>query len=113
MKNLLIACALIISLSSCGGKLYSYRKTVKVKSTEASNKKYSGATRAYFTIVSAPAAVSTSTNVPSATASAAPVDVTPNTVYLTTKPVEEDKKEEEQQKKKLTSTQPTSSAMVR
>lgn len=111
MKNLLIACVLMIALSSCGGKLYSYRKTVKVKSTEASNKNYNGTTRAYFTIVSAPAAANT-TNAANTTASAAPVNVTPNTVYLTTKPVDEEKKEDEQ-KKKLTSTQTTSSAMVR
>jgi hypothetical protein len=112
MKNLLIICAIMISLSSCTGRLYSYRKTVRVKSTEASNQKHSGATRAYFTIVSAPAAAVSTTNVPTTTASAAPINVTPNTVYLTTKPVpEEDKKEE--QKKKLSSTQPSSSSMVR
>jgi hypothetical protein len=98
MKTLLISCALVISLSGCGTKLYSFRKTVKVKSTVASTQKYNGATRAYFTVEAQPAT----------TEANASVNVTPNTLYLTTKPVPVAKK-----KKLSSASQPSSSAMVR
>lgn len=82
--------SLLISLSmltSCGGKLYSYRKTIKVKDPVAKRETAPGNTRVYMTIQEVKS--SSKTNKPT---SHAAIDVQHNTVYLTTKPV--DAKEE-------------------
>lgn len=95
MKNLLIACALCISISGCGAKLYSYRKTVKIKSAEASGKRCPGAIKTDFTVKTEPSSAS------------AVLNIVPNTLYLTTKPLPAAKK------KNIASLQPGSSSMVR
>lgn len=87
ITSLLSILIILSTLTSCGSKLYSYRKTVKVKDPVAKRETVPGTTRVYMTIqeVKSPS----KTNKPT---SRAAVDVQHNTVYLTTKPV--DAKEE-------------------
>ncbi len=84
MKNLLSLLVIVLFLTSCGNKLYSYRKTVKVKGESAKLEKRTSEPKAYITVKEVKPTAKAKT--PKATNPA--LDVNHNTVYLTTKPVQ-------------------------
>lgn len=86
---------ILLMCCSCGEKLYSYRKTVKVQDTEAASRQQKSSDTDHEDSDIHPHHVSASAG--------APLNIAPNTLYLTTKPVPA-------AKKKRT---PSSSAMVR
>lgn len=82
LKSIALVGVATLLMSSCGSKLYSYRKTVRVKSTLATAQPKPAQTKIYMTIKEVkPEVVTTTAN--------AELNVDQNTIYNITKPIPE------------------------
>ena len=84
IKSIAIFGVAVLLLSSCGNKLYSYRKTVRVKSTITKGQPKVGQPKAYITVQEVK-----STKPLAKPTSMLEMDVEENTIYNTTKPLPE------------------------
>ncbi len=84
LRILTAMCSILILLTSCGNKLYSYRKTVKVKEAVVKNEPSLAGTKVYMTVKEVKSGKASLKSTPSAM-----LNVNQNTIYYTTKPVSE------------------------
>lgn len=83
-KSVAIIGIAVLLMSSCGNKLYSYRKTVRVKSNVTKGEPKASQPKVYMTVQEVK-----SNRPPIKPTSMVELDVEENTIYHTTKPIPE------------------------